>query len=291
VINIELNIGNIMEFEQSFNEHSLFKNIDIWEKESISRIQITAQTTRANLRQIIEKSKERFSKAYRDLMNNIRSFHDDDDKLNRWMEQLKQLQLEILSPLSDNTRKNLPTPITQDRFSKVIGSMILNEGGLLAKHTNEDWNYEYVLGERLYSQGRHTIQFKIEQNGTPYNIFFGCISSQAIQHRISIKSSFTIGWFGYNQVYQHGIRNDNPNLHGYNSNEFATDDLVQLTFDCERKQIELFHEDTNKKHVLEIDITKAPFPWQLLMVLTDKDDCVRIIPTDMKKIQTNLLIE
>jgi hypothetical protein len=264
-------------FHHEFNEHSLLKNIDLWEKDSITKIQITAQITRTNLRRIIDKSKEHFFKAYDDMMNNLRLSREyTDNKLNRWMEQLKQLQSDIISPL----RKNLSNSIISDRFSKVIGNVILNEGGLLAKHTNEDWNYEYVLGERVYSQGRHTIQFKIEQNGTPYNIFFGCISSQAIQNRISIKSLFTIGWFGYNQVYQHGIRNDNFHLHGYNSNEFAADDLLYLTFDCDKKQIELFHEDTNKNHIIRIDITKAPFPWQLLMVLTDKDDCIRIVPMD-----------
>jgi hypothetical protein len=266
-----------MQEQYDFNEHSLLKNIDIWEKESIAKIQIIARTTRDNLQQIIDKSKERFFKAYGDMMNNLRLSREfNDNKLNQWMEQLKQLQLEMLSP----PRRDVSNSIISDRFSKVIGSVILSEGGLVAKHTNEDWNYEYVLGERLYSQGRHTILLKIEQNGTPYNIFLGCISSPAIQKRISIKSSLTIGWFGYNQVYQHGIRNNNPNLHGYNSHEFAADDLIYLTFDCNKKQIELFHEETNKNHILRIDTTKAPFPWQLLLVLTDKDDCIRIVPMD-----------
>jgi len=289
------------EFGQSFNEYSLFKNIDQWEKESITKIQIIAEITRVDLRKMIDKSKEQFSKVSRDIALNLRSSSDTDNyysetELNRWMEQLKQLQLELTSSLSikfienkwsiidlieiqgNNTTKKMSTAMTQERFSKVIGSTILDEEGLLAKHNNEDWNHEYILGEQLYYQGRHTVTFKIEQNGIPYNIFFGCISSQAIQTRISIKSSFTTGWFGYNQVYQHGIRNDKSNLHDYNSNEFATNDILHLTFDCEKRQIELYHEDTNKKHILRVNINEAPFPWQLFMVLTDKDDCIRILP-------------
>ncbi len=302
------------EFQQAFNEYSLFKNIDQWEKDSIVKIQITAETARADVRQMIEKSKEQFLKAYNDIAMNIRLSRDANDysekELNHWMEQLKQLQLEItsssLSPklienewsvidLLETQDNNTSTPITQDRFSKVIGNAVLDEEGFVARHTSEDWNYEYVLGEQLYSHGRHTVLFKIEQNGTPYNIFFGCISSQAIQNKICIKSSYTVGWFGYNQIYQHGIHNCNSNLHGYNSNEFGTNDILHLTFDCEKQQIELFHEDTDKTHILRVNINKAPFPWQFLMVLSDKDDCVRILPIDkfysVNKIQTHVLLE
>jgi hypothetical protein len=305
------------ELGQSFTDEIVFKNIDQWEKDSIIKIQITAENARDNLRKMIEKSKERFSKEYHDIAINLRSSREADNysehELNRWKEQLKQLHLQITSPLSvqvienewsvidlietqeNNTIKNIFASNIHDRFSKVIGNAILNEGGLFAKHSNEDWNYEYILGEQLYSKGRHTLRFKIEQNGTPYNIFFGCISSRAIGNRISIQSLLSVGWFGYNQVYQHGTRNCNSKLHGYNSSEFSINDILHLTFDCEKKQIELFHEDTNKTHILRIDIKKAPFPWQLLMVLTDKDDCVRILPAynldSIKKIHTNLLIE
>jgi hypothetical protein len=305
------------ELGQSFTDQTLFKNIDQWEKDSIAKIQITAETARVDLREMINKSKERFSKEYHDIAMNLRSSREADNysehELNHWKEQLKQLHLQIISPLSvqiienewsiidlietqnNNSIKNISTTNTQDRFSKVIGSAILNEGGFLAKHSDENWNYEYILGEQLYSNGRHTLRFKIEQNGIPYNIFFGCISSQAIGSRISIQSSFSVGWFGHNQVYQNGTRNSNPKLHGYNSSEIATNDILHLTFDCDKKQIELFHEDTNKTHILRVNIKKAPFPWQLLMVLTDKDDCVRILLpynfNSVNKTHTNLLIE
>lgn len=292
----------IREYEQSFNEHTFFKNIDQWEKESITKIQITADTGRKDLQHVIEKSKERFSKTYNDIAINLHLSHDtnnySENELNRSIEQLKQLQLQIIAPISvkfienewsiidlnatqdNNTIKDTSNSIIQDKFSKVIGSTILDEGGSIAKHTSEDWNYEYILGEQLYFHGRHTILFKIEQSGAPYNIFFGCISSQGIQNRICIKSSHTAGWFGYNQVYQHGAHNNNPNLHGYSSTEFATNDILSLTFDCDKKQIELYHEDTNKNHILPINLNKAPFPWQFLMVLTDKDDCVKILSTN-----------
>ncbi|CAF4320120.1 unnamed protein product, partial [Adineta steineri] len=111
----------------------------------------------------------------------------------------------------------------------------------------------------------------------------------------SINSQFTVGWFGFNQTYQHGIRNGNPTSHGYNSNTIATNDVLYMTFDCDKKQIELFHEDTNKRHILTVNTDKAPLPWQLLMMLTDKDDCVRILSPhklhSMNKIQMDSSIE
>jgi hypothetical protein len=304
------------EFGQLTNDHPLFKKIDTWERESIAKIQTVAEASRVDLQKMIDESKERLVETCRDIAINLRSSREADDysetELNQWTERLKQLQLEITSPLSvkvienewsiidliatqnDNTDKSIFASITQDRFSKVIGSVAIDELGLLAKHTSDDWNYEYVLGEQLYSEGRHTVHFKIEQSGTPYNIFFGCISSRANQNRISINSPFTAGWFGYNQVYQHGNRVSNSDGHGYNSNEIAANDTIHLIFDCEKKQIEFFHEDSNKRHVLRVNINKAPLPWQFLMVLTDKDDCVRILPISklhsINKVHTDLLV-
>ncbi|CAF0936027.1 unnamed protein product [Adineta steineri] len=305
------------EFERSSKEHNLFKKIDIWEREAVTKVHIAAETARFDLQQMIDKSRDPISKTYRDIAMNLGSSREADDysenELNRWMNQLKQLKSEVTLPLQvtlvedewsiiklikikhNDTEKNIPVSISQDRFSKVIGGVTLDNDGLLAKHTSNDWNYEYVLGEQHYSEGRHTILFKIEQSGIPYNIFFGCISSEAIQKRISINSQFTVGWFGFNQTYQHGIRNGNPTSHGYNSNTIATNDVLYMTFDCDKKQIELFHEDSNKRHILTVNTDKAPLPWQLLMMLTDKDDCVRILSPpklhSMNKIQMDSSIE
>lgn len=69
----------------------------------------------------------------------------------------------------------------------------------------------------------------------------------------------------------------NCEAYGYNSNEIEEKDVLQLTFDCDKRQIELFHERLNKTHILEFDIKKAPSRWQLLLILTHTKDCVRIL--------------
>ena len=81
----------------------------------------------------------------------------------------------------------------------------------------------------------------------------------------------------YDEVYQHKVVNRNSKDHGYKSDEIKTNDVLQLTFDCEKRQIELFQERTNKRHTLAVNIDKAPFPWQLLLVLSRNNDSVRIL--------------
>ena len=268
---------------QSFDPQRLFASIDAWERESIARIQTTAHNARCDLQRIIDHTEEEFQSKYAGKMIHLRASFQTDNQLNQWMEQLRQLQAAILSSSSvrltrhKRPRMSMMNTIIEERFARVIGDAILHDEGRRAKHTTDDWNYEYLLGERLYYEGRHTIVFQLEQNGTPYNMFFGCISSHTIESRISIGSSFTVGWFGNNQVYQHGLCRDDARVHQYNSNDFAIGDILHLTMDCDRQQIELFHEESTKKHLLQVNIIKAPFPWQLLVVLTDKDDCVRII--------------
>ena len=274
---LELNL------EQSFDLQSLFASIDAWEKESIARIQFTARNARSDLQQIINQTRDRVVSMYNDRMTHLRSSYENNNLLNQWMKQFKQLQATILSILSVRSQSSnidgMQTSLAEDRFSKVIGGATLHDDGHLVKHSTEDWNYEYLLGENLYFQGQHTIHFKLEQNGIPYNIFLGCISSRAIESRISIQSSFTVGWFGNNQIYQHGLRHTDSRVHHYTSTNFATNDILRLTIDCDRNQIELFHEQSKKKHLLRVNLTQAPFPWQLLMILTDKDDRVRILPS------------
>jgi hypothetical protein len=294
------------------NKHSLLNNIDKWEKDSIVKIQTTAETVRTDLRQMIDSSKERLSVVCHDITENLRSTRQVGDfcenDLIRAMQQLKQLKMKIASPLSvhlveDKTSvihlitikgtdfenkdfektkiysvsKHQPVSDLQERFLRVIGPVTIDEQRLLVRHNGPHSTFAYILGEQLYSQGRHTVRFRIKQRQIPYNIFFGCISSKVNLSKIHYDSDLVAGWFGYNEVHQHGTSSTNAQMHGYDSNKIETDDVLSLTFDCDEKQIELYPERTKKIHELPVDINKAPFPWQLLVVLTYGNDCVSIL--------------
>jgi hypothetical protein len=299
------------ELTQPSDEHLLLQTIDKWERESITKINVAAEAARADLRQTIEKSKQQLSKAYHDIAVNLRSSREADDfseyNLSQWLQQLEELKLQTKSSSSvqviedersvihlitiqdngfakkalkknDSSIKDELTCVPQERFSKVIGNGKIDERGIVATHIGSEADYTHFIGEQLYSQGRQTVRFKIEQGKTPYNIFFGCISSQAIEQKIHYSSPLVVGWFGFNEIHQHGSYNTSAKDHGYRSDEVKTNDVLQLTFDCEKKQIELFQGRLNKSHTLAVNINEAPFPWQLLLLLTHPNDCVRIIP-------------
>jgi hypothetical protein len=290
------------DIEQSSNEYSHLRKIDKWEKESIKKIQITAETARVDLREILDKSKRRLTKKSHHINSNLNSSWKSDDfsenDLIKWTKQLNELRLEIKSAYSMQLIEDQRYPIypiiitntniqnhqninkrnSEEYFSKAPNSASIEDDGLIVKHIGSDLDYAHILGKQFYSKGRHTIQFKIIQCTLPYIIFFGCISSENMHKSINYNSPLVVGWFGYNEIYRHGIWNNNLTVHGYDSNEIQIDDVLHFTFDCDQRRIELFHERTNKTYKLPVNIVKAPFPWQLLVVLIHKDDCVKILP-------------
>jgi hypothetical protein len=299
------------ELAQPSDEHLLLQTIDKWERESITKINVAAEAARADLRQIFEKSKQQHSKACHDIAVNLRSSREADDfseyNLSQWLQQLEELKLQTKSSsavqLIEDRRTVIPlitiqdngfakkaltendcsikdelTTIPEERFSKVIGYGQIDERGLVVTRIDSEERFVYFLGQQRYFQGRQTVRFKIEQSKTPYNIFFGCISTRAIEKQIYYTSPVVAGWFGYDEIRQHGSCHRSAKDHGYKSDDISTNDVLQLTFNCEEKQIELFQERSNKRHTLAVNIDRAPFPWQLLLVLTYRNDCVRIIP-------------
>jgi hypothetical protein len=290
------------DIEQSSNEYFYLRKIDQWEKESIKKIKLTADIARTNLRETFKKSKRRLTTISRNIAFDLNSSWKADDfsenDLRKWMKQLNELRLEIKSSFSIQFIKDQRYPIYpitivnknvqnhsntnklnhQEYFFIATNSASIENNGLIVKHIGPDLDYAHILGKQLYSQGRHTIQFKIIQSTHPYIIFFGCISSKIVQKSINYNSSSVVGWFGYNEIYQHATWNNNSTIHGYDSNEIQTNDILDLTFDCDQRYIELFHERMNKTHRLPVNIDKAPLPWQLLVVLVHENDCVKILP-------------
>jgi hypothetical protein len=301
------------ELGQSSIDNSLLKQINKWEKESITKIQVAAEAARADLVESLDRSKKQLSKACQDIAVNLRTSREADDfsenDLDRWIEQLKELKMEFTSlpsikliedehgaiPLiaiksnrftektsAKSDKSSIPTysvgRIVQERFSQAFGTVALEDEGFVARRVGRGWEYVSILGEQLYSHGRHMVRFLIKFDKNLHHIYFGCISSLASGKTLDHSSSFAVGWFGCNQIYQHGVRKGNYEKTRYDSSEIRSNDILHLIFDCEKRQIELFHERTNKINILSVNLDSAPFPWQLLIVLTAQDDCVRILP-------------
>ncbi|CAF1165267.1 unnamed protein product [Rotaria sordida] len=86
------------------SKHSFLNRIDIWERESINKIQAAAETARTDLQQLLDRTKNDLKISIEKLTNELNSCQQSDDftenDLKRWNEQLKEL------------RKNLDIPST-----------------------------------------------------------------------------------------------------------------------------------------------------------------------------------
>ena len=295
-----------------FKENPLLKEIDQWEKDSIAKIQAAAETARKFLQELIEKFKERVSKTCGDITKNLRSAREADDfsenDLAVWKKQLEELQLEITSPSSAKlvydqsspihlikletdqssnnefpdivdllVETNISNPDSNERFFETMHSVKVQEGGYLARHVGFSCTTACVRGRFLYSKGRHVIRFKLEKVKQPYCIFFGCISSKTALNENICQSPACVGWFGSNQVYEHGHYSISSQEYGYNSNKFRADDELYLIISCDSKKIRLVNARLNMAWILSINSDLTPFPWQYLMVLCNPGDSVRIL--------------
>ncbi|CAF0911360.1 unnamed protein product [Adineta steineri] len=286
--------------------NSLLKKIDKWEEESITKIQVAAEVARADLMEILTNSKQRIFKTCHDIALNVQSSREADDfcesDIKEWMKKLDELKTQYTTPptikLTENKYSVIPLImiktnnstktmlrrsrssllcIAQERFSQVFGTAIIEDEDLLARHIGCRGEYGFVFGERQYSTGRHMIRFMIEFNRLFFDTYLGCVSSKLKNSTMNYNSSFVAGWFGCNEIYQHGICEANDKETGYDSSEIRTKDILCLTFDCDKHQIELTHESTNKTHILPVNLEKAPFPWQLFVVLSRPDDRIKIL--------------
>ncbi|CAF1253462.1 unnamed protein product [Rotaria sordida] len=214
--------------QPSLKKNHLLNKIDKWEKDSITKIQVAAETARKTLQELLEQSKKSLSKTCHNITENLR-------------------------------------PVN------------LEENGYLAKCVDAGSSFAYIRGRFLYSDGCHTIRFKIENYQQPYRIFFGCMASKtALKENVFITSD-SVGWFGHDQVYENGRCSSNVRKYGYKSSAIKINDVLYLTIDCKTKQIRLFHERLKTICTLSINENLTPFPWQFLLVLCNSGDTVRIL--------------
>ena len=296
------------------NNHLSYQQIDQWEKESIARIQVAAEKTRTNVRRILESSNDRISTLCQGIATKLRTAREAENfseiDLTRWMKQLDELKLQMKSDAiihipEDSTSavqfirirqgnvaniittnnnlsssKTLLSSRTEERFNEVNGLATIDDSNLRIKHADNDLKFVYCRGQQLYSQGRHTTRFKIEQGSGSYNIFIGICSSSIGLRQIIYNLAVVAGWFSNSEVWLHGRCNNNntSKVNGYRNDDIKINDIFELTIDCDKKQIELFHDRTNKRQMINVDPVKAPFPWHILLALRRRGDCVRILP-------------
>ena len=283
------------------SDHILFNEINLWEKNSIIKIQKIAQSTRNDLQQLINHSNQ----CLRNLSENIglnlclaRQTNDFlENDLEKWKKQIDKLKNDIQLPISCNLVKDKHSSIylikietnnsiekninfkflstIEEKFGEIYGPIQLDRLNLRCKYIGNGWEYGRIRGYQKYSQGRHIIKFKIENSKAPEQMFLGITTSSEDLDQQLWNASSTIGWSGDNSIWQHGFHDQ---LHNQFSNEkFHMGDILELILNCKQQQIELYNQRTNNKHILPVDINQTPFPWQFLIGLRTSGDCVVIL--------------
>lgn len=90
------------EIAKDIPKHPFLIRIDTWERESICKIQATAETARIDLRQLLERTKYDLKNSVEKMTDELKSCQQSDDftenDLKRWMEQLKELRKKLDTP-------------------------------------------------------------------------------------------------------------------------------------------------------------------------------------------------
>jgi len=83
-------------------KHPFLTRIDTWERESIGKIQATAEAARADLRQLLDRTKNDLKNSVEKMTYELHSCQQSDDftenDLKRWAEQLKELRKKLDTP-------------------------------------------------------------------------------------------------------------------------------------------------------------------------------------------------
>ena len=103
------------------DEHEIFHRIDRWEKESIEKIQQTADKSRRTLKQILESVADYGQKSLNKVLVKLRRARESDDffenDLDRWMQYINRLRAEVKSMANSiditHDRSNLAIPLIE----------------------------------------------------------------------------------------------------------------------------------------------------------------------------------
>ncbi|CAF4951581.1 unnamed protein product [Rotaria sp. Silwood1] len=237
----------------------------------MKKIQLAAENVRTDLKQILESLNNQILKTCRNVASKLLSAREAENfseiDLKRWTEQLNELKSQIkllfmIHIVEDNkspvylieikqtnnvnayikNKELLSFKRIEERFIEGNGLAIIEYGGLRIKHIDGDHKFIYFRGQKSYTNGCHTLQFKIEHSTGSYDTFIGICSSDINLRQIMYHLTVVASWFNTTEVWLHGRRIKNTKRQGSKNDEIKTNDIIQLTIDCENKQIELFHE-------------------------------------------------
>lgn len=277
---------NLAQYREKSDQHPLMQKIDQWETESLEKIRKVAEDARKRLRDAITGHITKITEDVKALTQDLTTARSEDSfieiDLKSWMEKLEKCTKDLLTPSSINVQEEISdTPFIQklvvmtsesEFFERSAGKVKINDNGQVVIAEAGGASTVRCRGE--YSLGQHQFRFQLEQKSASNWMFFGIVSKNTPMQEISYTTPTTFGWITNNYV----IRCD-PGQKGYNGyqSDMEQNDTIELSIDCNRHTISLTNIRTNKKHELDVDLTKCPFPWQLHFGLHYENDRIRCL--------------
>jgi hypothetical protein len=290
-------------------EHPLIARINTWEQESITKIQVTAEVARADLRQLLDRTNNELKISVDKITSELQSSQELDDyteiELDKWMKKLKELRTVLETPVnseilfenhsqssiylikisaqayrsirtssslvpSSQLSENLDLTYSHEKFDKFYGPVKLSEQGLVAKNVDDD--YSRICGINQYSSGVHPIHFRIDErsNSCP---FLGIISSVEELNLRKITLPSANGW----SDLDYNIINGKSQATSVSNRIIQSGDAVTLILDCDNQEIRLEHHRTSRFVRQSIDIQECPMPWKILVALSSRNGSIRIL--------------
>ena len=292
--------------------HPLLDRINQWEQESIIKIQVAAEMTRADLQQLLKKAKSNLKTSVTKMTEELQSSRESDDytevDIKKWTNQLQELRKMLESPLTisinyeydsrsvirlikvsneqSSSSLNQASQVhelndrissnlgmtVRERFADMFRHITLLEGGLVAIRKDDSIYESYVGGIGQYSSGTHYIRFRIEKRNPFGSFFLGIVSGSEIMTNNILQSTSCHGW----RDLDYYIVGGKENSQSYDR-IIKTGDEVTLMLDCTNLRIQLEHYRTKRIVDMPIDLRLCAFPWKIVIAMCVKNDCVRIL--------------
>lgn len=293
-------------FEENHFIQPCLNEINQWEHKSIKLIQKTAEIARDDLlklsKQIQNRLKISLEKIHSDIQTYQQSKEYTEINLNRWTEQLEQLRQTYRISLNDtlvydqqssirlikiiDKNQSFTTgeshEISQEKFSKTVGHIILSDDKLTATCIKRKWNGSNISGKNIYSSGIHSVRFRILKKGKN-DFFFGITSTIKETNPWNRKTPFAYGWWEIpltGEEIKIIAKEDEKRAEEKKppiNRSILPGDEVTLTLDCISNQIQLEHHRTNRFIDKIITNEQCPLPWKIAVVLYSPGDSVSIV--------------
>jgi hypothetical protein len=276
----------IIDEPPTFGHHSLLKQINEWETQSITTIRHAADSARNEVMNIAHQNRANLTVKLRGLtrkMDQVRQECDFSEiELREWRKQLDRVNDEMfflnkikIQQIFDRNSfipKISVQSIPYYRFEQSTGGIRIDENGLVIVQGLSNIPGTAQGGDGL-SSGKHRIRFHLETFHPDKWTFFGIVSTYNPLQPVSVNTPAAYGWNGFNGDFNNG------EIHSHFLHfrkDFKMNDHIELEIDCKKKIIRLINHRTNRIREQLIDINQCPLPWHFRVCLVSQDDRIRL---------------